>query len=152
MSFVEKMKAKAVSMGKKLVFPEGTEPRTIQAARIISNEKIASEVILVGISEDIKKTAESLNVDLSGITISDPGKSELLQVYGKEYHSLRKHKGISEEDAVEAIKDPLKWGAMMVRLGDADAMVAGADNPTGKVLVAGFTIIKTAPGVSSASS
>jgi len=152
MSFVEKMKAKAVSMGKKLVLPEGTELRTIEAARIIKDEKIASEVILVGISGEIEKAAESVGVDLTGITISDPETSDKLNTYGKEYYELRKHKGLSEEDAIQGIKDSLKWGAMMVRLGDADAMVAGADNATGKVLVAGFTIIKTSPGVSSASS
>jgi phosphate acetyltransferase len=152
MSFVEEMKAKAVSMGKKLVLPEGSEPRTIQAARIICDEKIASEVTLVGDKSVIEKTAESLGVNLAGITVSEPAISDKLKTYGKEYYELRKHKGLSEADAEEGIKDPLKWGAMMVRLGDADAMVAGADNATGKVLVAGFTIIKTAPGVSSASS
>jgi phosphate acetyltransferase len=152
MSFVEEMKAKAVKMGKKLVLPEGTEPRTIEAARIIKNEKIASEVILVGTTAEIEKAAASLGVDLKGITISDPAKSEKLSTYGQEYYELRKQKGMSEDEAIEAIKDPLKWGAMMVRTGDADAMVAGAENTTGKVLVAGFTIIKTAPGVTSASS
>jgi len=152
MSFVEEMKAKAVRMGKKLVLPEGIEPRTIEAARIIKDEKIASEVILVGSGNEIEKAAESLGINLSGITISDPETSDRLSAYGKEYYLLRKHKGLSKEDAVRGIKDPLKWGAMMVRLGDAHAMVAGADNPTGKVLVAGFTIIKTSPGVKSASS
>lgn len=152
MSFVEEMKAKAVSMGKKLVLPEGNEPRTIEAARIIKDEKIASEVILVGNTAEIEKAAESLGVNLAGITISDPELSDKLSSYGQEYYELRKHKGLSESDAVEGIKDPLKWGAMMVRTGDAHAMVAGADNATGKVLVAGFTIIKTSPGVSSASS
>ncbi|MBI9100356.1 MAG: phosphate acetyltransferase, partial [Spirochaetaceae bacterium] len=152
MSFVFEMKAKAVKMGKKLVLPEGVESRTIEAARIIKDEKIASEVILVGNTADIEKAANSMGVDLSNITISDPDNSEQLTEYGKEYFSLRKHKGLTEEEALKAIKDPLKWGAMMVRLGYADAMVAGADNATGKVLVAGFTIIKTSPGVASASS
>lgn len=152
MSFVEEMKAKAVKMGGKLVLPEGTELRTIKAARIIKDEKIASEVFLVGKSSEIEKAAASVGVDLSGITISDPEVSDVLETYGKEYFELRKHKGLSQEDAFKGIKDSLRWGAMMVRLGDADAMVAGADNATGKVLVAGFTIIKTSPGVNSASS
>lgn len=152
MSFVEEMKAKAVRLGNKLVLPEGTEPRTIAAARIIKDEKIASEVILVGVTDDITKVAQTQGVDLNGITISDPEKSEKLNSYGKEYYELRKHKGLSEADALEGIKDPLRWGAMMVRTGDAQAMVAGAENTTGKVLVAGFTIIGTSPGVASASS
>ncbi len=152
MSFVEDMKAKAISMQKKLVLPEGTEPRTLAAARIITDEKICSEVILVGEDAAVRSAAEAASVSLDGITVMDPSTSDLLGAYADEYYELRKKKGISPEDAKEQIKDVLKWGAMMVRKGDADAMVAGADNPTGKVLVAGFTIIKTAPGVSSASS
>ncbi len=152
MSFVEDMKAKAISMKKKLVLPEGTEARTLAAARIIMDEKIASEVILVGEDAAVRSAAEAASVSLDGLTVMDPSTSDLLDSYADEYYELRKKKGISPEDAKEQIKDVLKWGAMMVRKGDADAMVAGADNPTGKVLVAGFTIIKTAPGVTSASS
>ncbi|MBF9015696.1 MULTISPECIES: phosphate acetyltransferase [unclassified Oceanispirochaeta] len=152
MSFVADMKAKAVIMQKKLVLPEGTEARTLAAARIIIDEKIASEVFLVGDTAAIKAAAADESVSLDGLTVVDPSSSALLDTYAQEYHELRKHKGLSLEDAKEQIKDNLKWGAMMVRKGDADAMVAGADNPTGKVLVAGFTIIKTSPGVSSASS
>lgn len=152
MSFVADMKAKAVIMQKKLVLPEGTEARTLAAARIIIDEKIASEVFLVGDTAAIKAAAADESVSLDGLTVVDPSSSTLLDTYAQEYHELRKHKGLSLEDAKNQIKDNLKWGAMMVRKGDADAMVAGADNPTGKVLVAGFTIIKTSPGVSSASS
>ncbi|MDC7235535.1 MAG: phosphate acetyltransferase [Spirochaetales bacterium] len=152
MSFVSDMKAKAVSMQKKLVLPEGTEPRTLAAARIIKDENIASEVFLIGEEAAISAVAADESVSLEGITVIDPAASDLAAAYAQEYYELRKHKGLSLEDAGEQIKDCLKWGAMMVRKGDADAMVAGADNPTGKVLVAGFTIIKTAPGVSTASS
>jgi len=152
MSFVESMKAKAVSMQKKLVLPEGTEPRTMAAARIIVDEKIVSEVFLIGGEAAIKSAAVNEGISLDGITILDPESSDLAESYAQEYYELRKQKGVTLEAARDQIKDNLKWGAMMVRKGDADAMVAGADNPTGKVLVAGFTIIKTAPGVSSASS
>ena len=152
MSFVTDMKEQAIKMQKKLVLPEGTEPRTLEAARIVMDEKIVSEVFLIGAEDAIASAASSAGVSLDGLTVIDPEKSELAEAYGKEYYELRKHKGLSEEDAAAQIKDCLKWGAMMVRKGDADAMVAGADNPTGKVLVAGFTIIKTSPGVSSASS
>ena len=152
MSFVKNMKEQAIKMQKKLVLPEGTEPRTLQAARTVKDEKIVSEVFLIGPEKAIASAASSEGVSLEGLTIIDPEKSDLAAAYGQEYFELRKHKGLTEEKAAEQIKDPLKWGAMMVRKGDADAMVAGADNPTGKVLVAGFTIIKTSPGVSSASS
>ena len=75
MSFVFEMQAKAIKMGKKLVLPEGTEPRTIQAARMIKDDKIASEVFLVGSTADIEKSANSLGVDLSRYHNIRPGKS-----------------------------------------------------------------------------
>lgn len=152
MSFTEKMRAKARELGNSLVLPEGTEVRTIQAARIMADQKIARQITLVGEIEAIKAAAAGVNTDLTGITLVDPASSERLDAYAAEFFELRKHKGITLEAAKEKMKDNLNYGAMMVRLDEADAMVAGAENSTGKVLVSGFTIIKTSPGVKSASS
>ena len=152
MTFTEKMTAKARSMGKTLVLPEGTEPRTLKAARIVADGKIAREITLLGKADAVAEAAEDAGVSLDSITVVDPSSSDKLDAYASEYHELRKHKGVTPEEARQKIVAPLNWGAMMVRLGDADAMVAGAENATGKVLVAGFTIIGTAPGVKSASS
>ncbi|MDF1568889.1 MAG: phosphate acetyltransferase [Spirochaetaceae bacterium] len=152
MTFTEKMTEKARSMGKTLVLPEGTESRTLRAARIVTDQKISSKVTLLGETGAVNKAAEDAGVSLDGISIVDPFTSPSLEDYAGEYHELRKHKGLSLDDARKKITDPLLWGAMMVRRNDADAMVAGAENATAKVLVAGFTIIKTAPGVKSASS
>jgi phosphate acetyltransferase len=152
MLFAEKMKSKARENQKVLVLPEGTERRTIIAARQIIDQKLASKVILVGKVDDINKVAETEKVNLDGIDLVDPLTSRKLDSYAKEFFELRKHKGISEQEALEAMKDQLRYGAMMVRLGDGDAMVAGADNTTGAVLVASFQIIKTQVGIRSASS
>ena len=152
MAFAELMKDKAKKLQKKLVLPEGTESRTLKAARIIMDEGYASEVALVGKASDIESAASEAGVSLDGLTLVDPSASDRIDAYAAEYYELRKSKGISEQEAKEAIVDPLKWGSMMVRLGDSDAMVAGAENSTGNVLRAAFTIIKTAPGVKSASS
>ena len=152
MTFTEKMTEKARTMGKTLVLPEGTEPRTLKAARIVTDEKIAKMVTLVGKTDAVTKAAIDAGVSLEGITIVDPAVSANLESYAAEYHELRKHKKVSLEDARVRITDPLLWGTMMVRMNDADAMVAGAENATAKVLIAGFTIVKTAPGVKSASS
>ncbi|RKX90559.1 MAG: phosphate acetyltransferase [Spirochaetes bacterium] len=152
MTFTEKMTEKARNMGKTLVLPEGTEPRTLKAARIVTDEKIAKMVTLVGDTDAVAKAAAEAGISLNGITVVNPSESPKLDVYAAEYHELRKHKGLSLEDARKRITDPLLWGAMMVKLNDADAMVAGAENATSKVLIAGFTIVKTAPGVKSASS
>ena len=152
MTFPETMIEKAISMKKKLVLPEGTEPRTLKAARIIIDKGIASQVYLVGSDEEINKAAKANNVDLSGLTLIDPEKSDLFNDFKKEYYELRKHKNISMELAETNIKLPLSWGAMMLRKGIVDGMVAGAENSTGNVLIASFTIIKTKPGIKSASS
>ncbi len=152
MSFAEKMLDKAQKKAARLVLAEGTEPRTVQAAKIIIDKKIAKEVSLIGKIDAIKAVAAEHNVDLTGVTLIDPATSDKLDTYAKEFYELRKHKGMTEEEAKAGIQDPLRWGSMMVRISDADAMVAGAENATGKVLVAAFTIIKTAPGVNYASS
>jgi phosphate acetyltransferase len=152
MGFSEMMQEKARSAQKKLVLAEGSEPRTVQAARIIVDKKIAKEVTLVGKLDAIKKTAAEVKTDLTGITLVDPASSPLLGEYAKEYYELRKHKGVDEAKAKEQITEPLRWGAMMVRKGHADSMVAGAINATGNVIVAAATIVGTAPGIKSASS
>ncbi len=152
MTFAEKMKAKAIAAQKSLVLPEGLEPRTVKAARMILDQKIASAVTLVGNVEEVKKNAEKLGVDLSGISIVDPLASDKRKAYATEYYELRKAKGMTEQEANELIVNELRWGAMMVHLGDADAMVAGAKNTTGDVLRASFQIIKCRPGIKSASS
>ncbi len=152
MTFTEKMTEKARNMGKSLVLPESTESRTLKAARIVTDKKIASMVFLVGKPDLIAKAADDVGVSLDGMTVIDPAVSDKLEDYAAEYHELRKHKGLTLDEARVKIADPLLWGAMMVKKDDADAMVAGAENATAKVLVAGFTIVKTAPGVKSASS
>ena len=152
MDFVSAMKAKAASMRKRLVLPEGTERRTIRAARILIDERLAASVTLLGSIALVQKAAEEEGVNLEGIGIIYPHADPNLGKYAQEYYELRKHKGVTEEQAKTDIIDPLRWGAMMVRFGEADAMVAGAENTTGNVLRAGLAIIGTVAGVKTASS
>jgi len=152
MDFVGTMKSKAASMRKKLVLPEGTEPRVIRAARIIIDERLAASVALLGSITAIEKAAEQEGVKLDGIDVACPHTEPNFAQYAAEYYAIRKHKGITEEQAKTDMADPLRWGAMMVRFGDADAMVAGAENTTGDVLRAGLAIIGTVPGLKTASS
>jgi phosphate acetyltransferase len=107
---------------------------------------------VLGPQDAVRAAAAEAGAGLDGVTIVDPASSGDRDRYASEYFELRKHKGMTEAEARESIVDPLKWGAMMVRLGDADAMVAGAENATSNVLLAAFTIIKTAPGTTFASS
>ncbi len=152
MTFAEKMKGQAIAAHKSLVLPEGLEPRTVKAARMILDEKIASAVTLIGNVDKVKAFAAEIGVDLTGINIVDPLTSDKRAEYANEYYELRKSKGMTPEEANELIVNELRWGAMMTRKGDADAMVAGAKNTTGDVLRASFQIIKCRPGIKSASS
>jgi len=152
MDFVKEMKEKAKNLQKRLVLAEGTEYRTVKAARIIVDEKLASAVTLVGKAEAIKAVAEKEGVSLQGITIVDPATSDKKDLYAQTYYELRKHKGMTPEQAKIDVAAQLRWGAMMVHLGDADAMVAGAESTTADVLRAGLAIIGTVPGSKTASS
>jgi phosphate acetyltransferase len=152
LSFIEDMIHKAKIAENTLVLPEGTEPRTLQAAKSLVHRKIAKTVMLLGKQRSLEDAAQKIGVDLEGLVLIDPAEMKSKDRYAEEYYQLRKHKGMTIETAREEILDPLKWGAMMVRLGDAHSMVAGAENSTGKVLVSAFTIIKTAPGTKFASS
>ena len=151
-NFSEIMKEKAKKAQKTLVLAEGTEERTLQAARKIKDQNLAKDVILVGKEDDVKKAADALGVSLDGILISDPEKSEYLDQFANEYYEMRKHKGMSQEQARVDILDRLRWGAMLVHMDKADAMVAGAVSTTADVLRAAFAIIKCRKGIKSASS
>lgn len=152
MTFAEKMKGLAKKANKRLVLAEGLEKRTVCAARKILDEGLAASVTLVGCEEKVKAFASEIGVDLTGIAISDPEKCGKKEEFATEYYEMRKHKGMTIEQARLDIVDQLRWGAMLVHLGYADAMVAGAESTTGNVLRACFNIIKCKPGIKSASS
>lgn len=147
MQLVQKIKAAAQANVQRIVLPEGSEPRTVKAAAQITKEGLA-QVILLGNKEEIEKVAKAEGADLSGVTMIDPVKSDKLAAYGKEYYEMRKSKGVTEEQALEQMKDPLYYSCMMVKMNEADGSVAGAINTTGDVLRPAFQIIKTAPGIS----
>lgn len=156
MDFVKDMCEKARSLQKRLVLAEGTEPRTIKAARILTDEKLASQVSLVGNAADVRAVAVKEGVNLDGINVVDPSASPLLDKYATEYFNLCHKKEEAKIKKGQEIKNPmtaerakveitaqLRWGAMMVHIGDADAMVAGAENATADVLRAGIAIVGT---------
>jgi len=152
MNFVMEMKNKAISAPKRLVLPEGTEKRIIRAARIILDERIASSVTMLGRISDVQEAAKTEGVDLGGINIVSPETDPRLGKYAETFYELRKNKGITPEQARIDITDTMRWGAMMVHMGDADAMVGGAERTTGDVLRACLSIIGTVPGLKTASS
>ncbi len=152
MNFVEKMKKKAVEYGNKLVLPEGCEERTLKAARAIVDQKLASEVFLLGCNDEINNSAKNIGVSLEGLTLISPKKSEWLDNFADTYYEKRKAKGMTFEQAKEDMSQELGFASMMLVKGYADAMVAGALNTTADVLRAGLKIIGTEPGMKTASS
>ncbi|MCI5957491.1 MAG: phosphate acetyltransferase [Clostridiales bacterium] len=152
MSAIDKIKAKAKANVKHIVLPEGTEPRTVQASAKILKEGVAS-VTLLGNPEEVKKVAAETGTDLTGVAIIDPATSEKSAAYAELLFELRKAKGMTPEQATELVtKNTLYYGAVMLKAGDADGMVAGAINSTGNVLRPALQIIKTAPGIKVVSS
>ncbi len=152
MSAIEKIKAKAKSSVKHIVLPEGSEPRTVQASAKIVAQGIA-RVTLLGNLEEIRKVAAETGTDLAGVEIIDPAAGEKSAAYSALLFELRKAKGMTEEQARELVTgNTLYYGAVMLKAGDADGMVAGAINSTGNVLRPALQIIKTAPGIKVVSS
>jgi len=151
MNAVSRIKERAKQNKRHVVLPEGTEPRSIQAAKKLVAEGIAA-VTLLGNVDEIKKLAAEHNLDLTTVTVIDPETSPDLDAYGAELFELRKAKGMSESEAHTTMKDPLYYGAMMVRMDKADDSVAGAINTTGNVLRAAIHVIGLKPGINTVSS
>ena len=125
------------------MLPESNDIRVIKAASMVLERGIAN-VVLVGNEKSIKEVAAG--IDISGAEIVDPENSDKADEYSNLFYELRKHKGITVEKAKEIMKDPLYWGVMMVKKGDADGMVAGAVYSTSDTLRPALQILKTAPG------
>ncbi len=152
MSAIEKIKAKARQKPMHILLPEGTEPRTVQASARIAAEGIA-KVTLLGDAAEIAQVARETGVSLEGVGIIDPKASEKAGAYAQLLYELRQAKGMTQDQATELVTgNPLYFGAVMVKAGDADGMVAGAIHSTGDVLRPALQVIKTAPGIKVVSS
>jgi len=132
---------------KRIVLPEGLEPRTLRAADIILRDGIA-RLILLGNPELIRQEAEKLGANISQAVLVDPKTDPRREQYAVMMTEIRKSKGLTMEDALHLLDDPLYFAPMMIKSGDADGELAGAINATGDVLRPAFQYIKTLPGVS----
>jgi phosphate acetyltransferase len=132
---------------KRIVLPEGLEPRTLRAADIILRDGIA-RLILLGNPDQIRSEAEKLGANISQATLVDPKTDPRREKYAAMMTEIRKSKGLTNEEALRLLDDPLYFAPMMIKSGDADGELAGAINATGDVLRPAFQYIKTLPGVS----
>lgn len=148
MDLLERIKAKAKSHNKRIVLPEALEERTLRAADELLGEGIA-QIILIGNPGEVGAEAEKLGLgNIGKATIIDPLSHDKKEAYIDLMVELRKHKGMTKEEAGRLIEDPLYLGTLMIKNGDADGEVAGAMNATGDVLRPAFQYVKTLPGIS----
>ena len=152
MSFLGQVRKKALQANRRIVLPETSDERVIRAASQILKENLA-QVILVGNQEAIMHSAKAYEVSLSGVKIVDPYNFERLNDYVNKLVELRSKKGMTPEEAKKLLQtDPNFFGAMLVKMGDADGMVSGSASPTANVLRAAIQVIGTQPGVKTVSS
>lgn len=151
MTMIEKVWAKARKDVRRIVLPEGDEPRTVQAAAMIRKEGLAKPILL-GDPDRIQAVAAETNTDLAGIEIVNPTNSAKVDAYADALYALRKAKGLTREDAAKLVADPMYYGILMVKLGDADGLVSGAVHTTGDMLRPALQVIRTKPGISVVSS
>ncbi|MCF8217889.1 MAG: phosphate acetyltransferase [Bacteroidales bacterium] len=148
MGILEEIRSKAKQNLQRIVLPESTEERTLQAADQLLGDNLA-KIILTGDPEIIHGKAKELNLkNIDKATIVNPKKHDKKEEYADLLVELRKHKGMTKEKALELAEDPLYLSTLMIKNGDADGEVAGAENATGDVLRPAFQIVKTLPGIS----
>jgi phosphate acetyltransferase len=134
-----------------IVLPEGDDDRMLQAADILLRRGVVDLTIL-GDPDDVAARAGSLGLDLGGAHLVDPLQSPLRQGFAERYYELRKHKGVTEDLALETVGDVTYFGTMMVLAGEAGGMVSGAAHTTGETIRPAFEVIKARKGVSVVSS
>jgi phosphate acetyltransferase len=151
MRFISTLMEKLQRHPKRIVFPEGTEPRILQAARQLLALRLGAPILL-GDRNKVKIAAAKANVSLEGLRIINPAESEDLDNFARRYAVLRRSKGIKEKEAREAMLNYNYYGAMMVAMHQADGFVSGASEISGSTLRPLFQIIKVAPNKPAASS
>lgn len=145
MTFIDTMKEKARKDIKNIVLPEADDVRVLKATEMVLNEGFAN-IILIGDTDEIKNLAKENDINIDGVQIINPLTSTKLRKYSDDLYELRKAKGMTIEQAQELLKTNSRYfAAMMVKSGDADGFVSGANHPTSDTLRPALQILKTAP-------
>jgi phosphate acetyltransferase len=148
---MEQIIARAKSCKQRIVLPESLEERTLTAADKALADDLA-DIILIGATSEIYALADKLGLkNINKATIIDPATSDMTETYAQLLFSLRKNKGMTEEQAREKVKDPLYFGCLIIKNGDADGQISGALSTTGDTLRPALQIIKCAPGITTVS-
>jgi phosphate acetyltransferase len=142
---------RAKSDRRHIVLAEGDDDRVLRAAEILLRRGVVDLTIL-GDPDEVRARAAAIGADLSGAELVDPIESPLREAFAAQYFELRKHKGATEEAALDAMGDPNYFGTMLVQTGAVDGMVSGASHTTGETIRPAFEIVKARDGVSVVSS
>lgn len=141
--YINDILLKAKQHYKTIVLPEGEDDRVLKAAHIINAQKIA-KIIILGEVEDMQRRFQENNWDLDGIELVNPKTSSKLPQYAELLYNLRKEKGMTKEDADKLAQEATFFGTLMVKSGDADGMVSGANHSTADTVRPALQIIKSA--------
>ena len=144
MSFIESIKQRAKQDIKTIILPEAEDKRVLEAASKVIAQGFA-KVILLGNKEQIENDSKENNIDLTGVEIIDIPSSNKKQEYAQKLFELRQAKGMTLEEASRLIEEPIYYGMMMLKLGEADGLVSGAAHSTSNTLRPALQILKTAP-------
>ena len=151
MKFIESIFQKLRNHPKRIVFPEGTEPRVLAAAAEFVHLKLGVAVLL-GKRDEIEAAAQKTRVSLNKIHMINPETAEDLPLFSKRLAGLSRYKGIADVDARKIVTNPHYFGAMMLQNGQVDGLVGGATSNSGSILRPLFQLIKPLPGTKSISS
>lgn len=144
MEFIEKIKQRAKQEIKTIVLPEAEDIRTLKATELVLKDKYAN-IILIGNEQKVQELAKTNNINIDGVKIVDPQSSPDYEKYAELLYELRKHKGMTLEQAKEIALNPVYFGMLMVKNNDADGLVSGAAHSTADTLRPALQILKTAP-------
>ncbi len=151
MALIDRIMEKARSNVKHIVLPEGEEQRNVQAAAKVVAQGLAT-LTMLGDPAKVQAVAQQTGTDLTGIEIVDPAASPKAEAYAQALYEIRKAKGMTVGEARKLVADPMYYGVMMVKMGDADGLVSGAIHSTGDMLRPALQIIKAKPGMKTVSS
>ena len=149
--YVSRLIERAKALNKHIVFPEGNDPRVVEAAARIHKEGIAKSTIL-GSADEVLSIAKERGISLGDVQIVDPNCSPFADEYTELLYELRREKGMTKDEAAKLARSRLYYGVLMVKAGHADGEVSGATHSTADTVRPALQVIKCKPGVKLVSS
>lgn len=145
-AFVKGIEQRAGALQRRIVFPEGEDPRTIQAVAELHRRSVVRPIVL-GRLDPVGEALSAAGLPDGAVTVLDPTGDERSAAFADLLYQRRWDRGLTRTEATEMVREPLMFGALMVSNGEADGSVAGAAHTTASVLRAAILGVGTAPGI-----